>query len=1171
MSLFSNRVSRDGTGDVITTYVSNVTDNGDNTITVNKYVSNVLNSDIIAVGGGGGTGGSTTTLIEDSVANDNRLDVVGSAPSYQIKTSDTFRAELTGLQNQINSNATNISNIVAGAGASTDTLAEIISAYEGADTTITSQVANLDLRTTTIETSLGDIYTKSEVDSLITDTTTIESDITTLQNDTANNQFAISNLQTNTYTKTETDALIPDVTTINSSISDFETRITQNTNDIAGISIPDLTSLQTQIDDLDTNTYNKTEVDSLIPDLTTINTNINQLNTSISNYSTSITANTNAASTNSDDISSLQSDFSNFNTNFNTLSSTVSTNSSSIISNLTSITNQTLDISNLASRITTLEGGSSVPSEPSVLNENPIFSSNSSATLGGSAVSGYVVSAKTELLAGVGYNAWKAFNHGTGLYHNSTTDQSDEWIQIQYPDPILLYKYSLAPRDDGAQFTSLFPAEFDIQASNDGSAWTIIDTQSGINSPNFGEDVEFVISGNTTLYSYYRLLARYSTLNGNTSINTIAISEWRLYDNPDTTGGSTGGGSTVEPSNYIKSISHTSDSLTYTNQADLQTTMNFDNFLTEADSRIKSVTDTGTLLTFTNQDDINTNFDYSNFINATILTLTLNQYVHKTNDTHLVSLNDTGTRLSFTNHLGTVQNFDYSTFVLNSAMVTYLAPYLHKTNDTYLKSIALNASTNGLDITKGNDSVVSYSPDLTGYVNKSTDSYITNVTQDLNNGLNLTKSDGVVVSYTPTQNDFTDSLKAEVEKVDGIIYNLTLLENNLNDTPSKKPNGDLVIDQYVQSISYSDPVLTITNNDGSTQAINVSSSTGSSSTDELFAHAFLTYVDDGTANGSIQMTSQGSLFEFTNVTVGGTVTGDGGKNIHINFVYEYPDDTLYKVQFTPLNFTPSLVANEYIKIIDKTTTGFKLGYSGGRWSDGQMFSVFVFKNSEASSGTGVSTSQSSVDLTGIQTQITNNDTDIINLQNQIELNTRLKVNYINEGDVFQNIMKYIAHPPYSIGLDNSRTVLIQGFSTTNTTTQTIFRYGHITGSDNQNFMLLIDGNTSNFPLKLSVKGSQDFTSSLQVHNGDIYTIAASYSKSDLELRIIIRNETRGLSEVVETKSITNELATLISYNAAFDFTLGGNKTETSQNLKDATITSLKAYDIAISSLSDLLI
>ena len=131
-------------------------------------------------------------------------------------------------------------------------------------------------------------------------------------------------------------------------------------------------------------------------------------------------------------------------------------------------------------------------------------------------------------------NTWSPgnyYNSSTGAYTGSTSttvsgsSQSGEWVQMQLPNPIVLYSFSL-------KFfwttDSFWLKSFLIAASNDNTTWTnIYDTTNGGIS-NYGTNT-FVVTGSSVAYRYFRLIGR--STSGSPTCAFWFLDQWKLYTN----------------------------------------------------------------------------------------------------------------------------------------------------------------------------------------------------------------------------------------------------------------------------------------------------------------------------------------------------------------------------------------------------------------------------------------------------------------------------------------------------------------------------------------------------------------------------------------------------------------------------------------------------------------
>jgi hypothetical protein len=133
---------------------------------------------------------------------------------------------------------------------------------------------------------------------------------------------------------------------------------------------------------------------------------------------------------------------------------------------------------------------------------------------------------------------YPTYNTTTGAYDTgaqSTSGYLGEWLQIKMPTPILLISYSLIPRS-GFE-TTRSPRDFKIFGSNDdGASWTILDTQTNINtwaSPQVAKT--FTISNpGTTYFNTIRIAvnAVRNVTGGVDSGSSLQIATWNLVGSP---------------------------------------------------------------------------------------------------------------------------------------------------------------------------------------------------------------------------------------------------------------------------------------------------------------------------------------------------------------------------------------------------------------------------------------------------------------------------------------------------------------------------------------------------------------------------------------------------------------------------------------------------------------
>jgi hypothetical protein len=131
-------------------------------------------------------------------------------------------------------------------------------------------------------------------------------------------------------------------------------------------------------------------------------------------------------------------------------------------------------------------------------------------------------------------NTWTTgpnYNVSTGAYTGSTSttvsgvSQSGDWVQLQLPNPIVLYSFSLRFWWDGQSY---WAKSFLIAASNDAITWTnIYDTTNA--SFVYSTAQTFVVTGSPTPYRYFRLIVRATS--GVSMCDWWILDQWKLYTN----------------------------------------------------------------------------------------------------------------------------------------------------------------------------------------------------------------------------------------------------------------------------------------------------------------------------------------------------------------------------------------------------------------------------------------------------------------------------------------------------------------------------------------------------------------------------------------------------------------------------------------------------------------
>jgi hypothetical protein len=101
---------------------------------------------------------------------------------------------------------------------------------------------------------------------------------------------------------------------------------------------------------------------------------------------------------------------------------------------------------------------------------------------------------------------------------------SGEWLQIQLPTAIILHKYALLSRTNDVIRS---PKLFYVAGSNNGTTWTMLDTETSVTGWVSGLLSEFTVNKKSTAYNYFRLIVNQT--NGST---WLSIQQWELYSSP---------------------------------------------------------------------------------------------------------------------------------------------------------------------------------------------------------------------------------------------------------------------------------------------------------------------------------------------------------------------------------------------------------------------------------------------------------------------------------------------------------------------------------------------------------------------------------------------------------------------------------------------------------------
>jgi alpha-tubulin suppressor-like RCC1 family protein len=184
--------------------------------------------------------------------------------------------------------------------------------------------------------------------------------------------------------------------------------------------------------------------------------------------------------------------------------------------------------------------------------DNVSFSANEWPPTDGTVTTGSLGQTSTWTISGASYgngtyvatsaqsiHSWNTYtvfdkNLNGDSWHTSNGNTTGT-LKIQFPVSMVLGSYSLYHRTTGD--TNMGPKDWTIEGSNDGSTWTIIDTQTTQDMSSYGSSANgyirtYTVSGNTTKYSYYRIVVTANNGQG----NYLSIGEWKIFEPiPDNT------------------------------------------------------------------------------------------------------------------------------------------------------------------------------------------------------------------------------------------------------------------------------------------------------------------------------------------------------------------------------------------------------------------------------------------------------------------------------------------------------------------------------------------------------------------------------------------------------------------------------------------------------------
>lgn len=132
------------------------------------------------------------------------------------------------------------------------------------------------------------------------------------------------------------------------------------------------------------------------------------------------------------------------------------------------------------------------------------------------------------------HSAWSTYNSTTGAYIGgvSTTvsgvSYSGEWLQIQLPRAIRLFSYTLSCRP--GYVSSQSPNTWVIAGSNDGTTWTLLDSETNVSTWD-SLRLSFNVNNSAT-YTYFRIICTVTGQSASSDRQAFVVSEWELYSIP---------------------------------------------------------------------------------------------------------------------------------------------------------------------------------------------------------------------------------------------------------------------------------------------------------------------------------------------------------------------------------------------------------------------------------------------------------------------------------------------------------------------------------------------------------------------------------------------------------------------------------------------------------------
>lgn len=158
----------------------------------------------------------------------------------------------------------------------------------------------------------------------------------------------------------------------------------------------------------------------------------------------------------------------------------------------------------------------------SSLNLIPVMSNSNTYPFGVAIASGY------DTIDNLGNYPWKAFNNttlsdsGADCWRSDTTDAA--WLGYQFVSGNYVNKYDVISVNQATVCITQFPKAWTFEGSNNGTDWTVLDTQTAQTVSGAAQTKTYTFSNNTA-YSYFRI----NVTAVGTAGNLVAIGELKMY------------------------------------------------------------------------------------------------------------------------------------------------------------------------------------------------------------------------------------------------------------------------------------------------------------------------------------------------------------------------------------------------------------------------------------------------------------------------------------------------------------------------------------------------------------------------------------------------------------------------------------------------------------------